>query len=223
MDPLETWGEYREFPNLHPFQRAINIFKRDFYLTKNKFKKLAGQPVPYDPEDYSYYSENIFPRECDIVIVGGGAIGTSIAYWLRERIRKDFRVIVVEKDSKVQNTNNAKFWKLSQKVAYFKLSNSYKISITVQSGIDRFIRRWNPATVLFRGKHRDVFVRLRVPQERQQIPANRQWPPSGHKIPPLWIFVLGHRERCADHVGQPQTAVVLGSEERMSESWTVEG
>ncbi|XP_017757907.1 PREDICTED: FAD-dependent oxidoreductase domain-containing protein 1 [Eufriesea mexicana] len=41
----------------------------------------------------------IIPQYCDVVIIGGGVIGSSIAYWLRKRVYSDdFRVIVVEKD-----------------------------------------------------------------------------------------------------------------------------
>lgn len=38
------------------------------------------------------------PQRSDIVIIGGGVIGSSIAYWLKKRLFKDFHVVVVEKD-----------------------------------------------------------------------------------------------------------------------------
>ncbi|XP_061935793.1 FAD-dependent oxidoreductase domain-containing protein 1 isoform X2 [Apis cerana] len=41
----------------------------------------------------------ILPENCDVVIIGGGVIGSSIAYWLKQRVyTSDFKVIVVEKD-----------------------------------------------------------------------------------------------------------------------------
>ncbi|KAK1137190.1 hypothetical protein K0M31_001714 [Melipona bicolor] len=41
----------------------------------------------------------IVPQICDVVIIGGGAIGSSIAYWLRRRVyAEEFKVVVVERD-----------------------------------------------------------------------------------------------------------------------------
>ena len=46
---------------------------------------------------------NLPPERADIVIIGGGVIGWSIAYWLKkkERVRDGVKVIVVEKDPTV--------------------------------------------------------------------------------------------------------------------------
>lgn len=43
------------------------------------------------------------PERADVVIVGGGVVGWSIAYWLKrkERVRDGLRVLVVEKDPTV--------------------------------------------------------------------------------------------------------------------------
>ena len=44
----------------------------------------------------------IVPQVCDVVIIGGGAIGSSIAYWLRRRVyAEEFKVVVVERDPMV--------------------------------------------------------------------------------------------------------------------------
>lgn len=49
----------------------------------------------------------ILPENCDVVIIGGGVIGSSIAYWLKQRVyTSDFKVIVVEKDPMVSFFRN---------------------------------------------------------------------------------------------------------------------
>lgn len=41
-----------------------------------------------------------FPKHADIVIIGGGAIGSSVAYWLKEKSGfEGLRVVVIEKDT----------------------------------------------------------------------------------------------------------------------------
>lgn len=42
-----------------------------------------------------------FPSHCDVVVIGGGAMGSSIAYWLKQRTQKGLNVVVVEKDPTV--------------------------------------------------------------------------------------------------------------------------
>ncbi|XP_071529920.1 FAD-dependent oxidoreductase domain-containing protein 1-like [Panulirus ornatus] len=43
--------------------------------------------------------ERAWPNACDVLVVGGGAVGSSVAYHLKERAREDLSVIVVEQDS----------------------------------------------------------------------------------------------------------------------------
>lgn len=42
------------------------------------------------------------PTHTDIVVIGGGAIGSAIAYWLKEKSNDNsFEVVVIEKDMSV--------------------------------------------------------------------------------------------------------------------------
>lgn len=43
------------------------------------------------------------PRETDILVIGGGAIGSSVSYWLKQRHPDGFNVSVVERDPSVRN------------------------------------------------------------------------------------------------------------------------
>lgn len=40
------------------------------------------------------------PYETDVVIIGGGIIGSSVAYWLKQRNPKGFTCTVIEQDPK---------------------------------------------------------------------------------------------------------------------------
>ena len=42
------------------------------------------------------------PRETDVLIVGGGVIGSAVAYWIKERNPKGSNVVVVERDPVVR-------------------------------------------------------------------------------------------------------------------------
>lgn len=46
--------------------------------------------------------ERPWPGTCDVLVVGGGAVGSSAAYHLKERARDDLSVVVVEQDSTVR-------------------------------------------------------------------------------------------------------------------------
>ena len=41
------------------------------------------------------------PRETDILVIGGAAIGSSVAYWLKQRNPEGFNATVVEQDPTV--------------------------------------------------------------------------------------------------------------------------
>lgn len=52
-----------------------------------------------------YEDKKIFPKTVDVLIVGGGVIGSSIAYWIQNKCRDGITIAVVEKDSTVNETD----------------------------------------------------------------------------------------------------------------------
>lgn len=46
-------------------------------------------------------NEFIYPEHADIVVIGGGFIGASVAYWLKTRAIHGLEVVVLDKDTMV--------------------------------------------------------------------------------------------------------------------------
>ena len=67
-------------------------------------RKKASEALPGSSWSPLEVNPNLPPERADIVIVGGGVMGWSIAYWLKkkERVRDGVKVIVVEKDPTVR-------------------------------------------------------------------------------------------------------------------------
>lgn len=74
----------------NPMTRAKRFLKRDL----NEIVRKINDPL-------DQYDEKIFPKTIDVLIVGGGVIGSSIAYWLQNKCRDGLTVAVVDKDLSV--------------------------------------------------------------------------------------------------------------------------
>ncbi|CAL1675072.1 unnamed protein product [Lasius platythorax] len=95
-DNDEDRKKYREFEDTTTRgQRVLKSLQRDW----KTLKKCLSPNREFSDFESLWKGHEIIPEQCDVLIIGGGAIGSSIAYWLKETVHKEeFRVVVVEKD-----------------------------------------------------------------------------------------------------------------------------
>ncbi|KAH9514582.1 FAD-dependent oxidoreductase domain-containing protein 1 [Bulinus truncatus] len=77
----EDKSEDKRIPRAGKYRSPWKIFKEEF--------EGASTLKPIGTE---------VPRETDVLIIGGGVIGSSVAYWLKQRYPKEHCVTVVERD-----------------------------------------------------------------------------------------------------------------------------
>ncbi|KAK2881952.1 FAD-dependent oxidoreductase domain-containing protein 1 isoform X1 [Channa argus] len=77
-----------------------NDFFKDLEAQLAAMRKKAADALPGSSWSPFEPNPNLPPERADIVIVGGGVMGWSIAYWLKqkERIQRGLKVVVVERD-----------------------------------------------------------------------------------------------------------------------------
>ena len=60
-------------------------------------ERALDQLKPTEKRETKYHIEG-YTAHYDIIIIGGGVMGCSIAYWLANRVKNGFRILVVERD-----------------------------------------------------------------------------------------------------------------------------
>ena len=94
-------------PLRHPIKKSLD------------FLGITGRNDP------KTHNNMYFPRYCDIVIIGGGIMGCSIAYWLKQRGHDNgLRVIVVERDPSYTRVYSFNIF------SYLSLVNCFLFSFT---------------------------------------------------------------------------------------------
>ncbi|XP_076066894.1 FAD-dependent oxidoreductase domain-containing protein 1-like [Oratosquilla oratoria] len=83
-------SEYREHYE-NPFLKTLGVMKDDVKGFLKNIKNMGQEEEDATPA-------KIFSEHCDVLIIGGGAIGSSIAYHLKERALGGLHIVVIEKD-----------------------------------------------------------------------------------------------------------------------------
>lgn len=101
-------AEPAPLPLENPILRTIRLLKNDMGKVANFFvppKNLTpDKPIEQlDIRDFANRQTETteFQSHCDVLIIGGGGIGSSIAYWLKKRAFSGLNVVVLEKDPTV--------------------------------------------------------------------------------------------------------------------------
>lgn len=104
--------EYANKKPEDPIKRTGRILKNDLVRAKNwmqdkvdYYKKINPEKTKHSVpiESIDHFIQNreditLFQSHCDVLVIGGGGVGSSIAYWLKQRARDGLSVVVVEKD-----------------------------------------------------------------------------------------------------------------------------
>lgn len=102
-DPIKRTGRILK----NDMKRMSNWVKSRIEQFQDKEKKIRHQ-VPIEKIDHFIQNrekQTMFQSHCDVLIIGGGGIGSSIAYWLKSRANDALNVVVVEKDPTYQTAS----------------------------------------------------------------------------------------------------------------------
>lgn len=89
------------------FNFPLVLLNADLENQFKAFRDKAKAAMPGSDWSPIQVTRGLPPERADVVIIGGGVIGWSIAYWLKRKLmsRDSLRVVLVEKDPTVSHTH----------------------------------------------------------------------------------------------------------------------
>uniref|UniRef100_A0A0C9PW55 Foxred1 protein n=1 Tax=Fopius arisanus TaxID=64838 RepID=A0A0C9PW55_9HYME len=98
VSPRKTDGNYWETDVTpeHPVSRTARVMGKQMREIKQNVL-FWREPKNVNLDEWNIDS-TYYPSHVDVVIIGGGAMGSSIAYWLKKMSNGGLSVVVVEKD-----------------------------------------------------------------------------------------------------------------------------
>lgn len=100
----KTDEPYRKHKYVNPIQRTFGILAddvRQFFGHSSKNRTWQNEEHGEGMPRYKAIHKQTWPSDCDVLVVGGGVMGSSIAYHLQERALDGLRIVVVEEDPSV--------------------------------------------------------------------------------------------------------------------------
>lgn len=93
------WNDLKGIKNFGPL-KYMRTDEENWNLHKHRLRDNGAIELVDQTRREGY----IFPNHVDVCIIGGGAIGSSIAYHITNKVHNSLRVAVVEKDSSVSSS-----------------------------------------------------------------------------------------------------------------------
>lgn len=91
---LKDYKDYHIHKRGDGYQNSLRILKMDFIDAKHATMRFFNKEV----KEPKFYEVDFFQEWCDILVIGGGAMGASCGYFLKTLAPHGTKVLVIDKD-----------------------------------------------------------------------------------------------------------------------------